>query len=190
MIGHVIRDLYIGNHASSYIIKTWHLEARPRIYPRNHPGKERAWFCCCCSFYGKKWNLHSPPRHISGHYTASHGSIFFTVLVKSYAKTSSTSISNLMPIVQGVLELHDEIQTWPKGEFGTVCENARNQRASLNSHYSGSRWPTDLRIWEDIRPVIPKCTSSFLSIGLGMLEIAVEGARPIHAISSRVQPKA
>ena len=42
----------------------------------------------------------------------------------------------ILSIVQGVLELQDENQTWPKGEFSTIGESAWNRHASLNSHNS------------------------------------------------------
>ena len=76
-------------------------------------------------------------------------------------KTSSTCISNFMPLGQGVHELQDENQTRPKGEFGTIGESARNPRASLNSHNSGSHWPTVLRFREDNHPVVPNVHAKF-----------------------------
>ena len=66
-----------------------------------------------------------------------------------------------MPIVQGVLELQDENQTQPKGEFGTVCESAWNWRASLKSDNSGSRWHTELRFRENNHPVVPQMHAKF-----------------------------
>ena len=61
----------------------------------------------------------------------------------------------ILSIVQGVLELQDENQTQPKGEFGTVCESAWNWRASLTRRNSGSRWHTELRFREDNHPAVP-----------------------------------
>ena len=65
--GHVIRELCIGNQAPSYTKKTWNLEAGPHICPRNHPGKERAWFCWKSDFFHHDpWKGPMPDQYLLG----------------------------------------------------------------------------------------------------------------------------